>query len=30
MAEVAIPRDVFAELLQRIAALRSPPAHVPI
>jgi hypothetical protein len=26
MAEVAIPRDVFAELLQRIAALRSPPA----
>ena len=27
-AEVAIPRDVFAELLQRIAALRSPPAPV--
>jgi hypothetical protein len=26
MAEVAIPRDIFAELLQRIAALRSPPA----
>jgi len=29
MAEVAIPRDVFAELLQRIAALRWPPAPVP-
>jgi hypothetical protein len=29
MAEVAIPRDMFAELLQRIAALRSPPAPVP-
>jgi len=28
MAEVAIPRDVFAELLQRIAALRSPPGCV--
>ena len=26
MAEVAIPREIFAELLQRIAALRSPPA----
>jgi mono/diheme cytochrome c family protein len=29
MAEVAIPRDVFAELLQRIAALRSQPAPTP-
>ena len=29
MAEVAIPRDMFAELLQRIAALRWPPAPVP-
>jgi len=28
MAEVAIPRDVFAELLRRIAALRSPPGCV--
>lgn len=25
MAEVAISHDIFAELLQRIAALRSPP-----
>ncbi len=25
MAEVAIPRALFAEILQRIAALRSPP-----
>lgn len=25
MAEVAIPRDIFAELLRRIADLRSPP-----
>jgi hypothetical protein len=29
MAEVAIPRDLFAELLRRIAALRSPPAPAP-
>jgi hypothetical protein len=29
MAEVAIPRDIFAELLQRIADLRSPPAPTP-
>jgi hypothetical protein len=29
MAEVAIPRDIFAELLQRIAALRSRPAPTP-
>ncbi len=29
MAEVAIPRDVFAELLQRIAALRSQLAPTP-
>jgi hypothetical protein len=29
MAEVAIPRDVFAELLKRIAALRSRPAPTP-
>jgi hypothetical protein len=29
MAEVAIPRDVFAELLQRIAAQRSQPAPTP-
>jgi hypothetical protein len=28
MAEVAIPRGIFAELLQRIAAQRSPPALV--
>jgi hypothetical protein len=28
LAEVAIPRDVFADLLQRIAALRSSPASV--
>jgi hypothetical protein len=25
VAEVAIPRQLFAEILQRIAALRSPP-----
>lgn len=25
MAEVAIPRQLFAEIMQRIAALRSPP-----
>ncbi len=29
MAEVAVPRDVFAELLQRIAALRPRPAPTP-
>ena len=29
MAEVAIPRDMFADILQRIADLRSPPAPVP-
>jgi hypothetical protein len=29
MAEVAIPRDIFAQLLQRIADLRSPPAPAP-
>ena len=29
MAEVAIPRDMFAELLRRIAALRSRPAPSP-
>jgi hypothetical protein len=29
MAEVAIPRDMFADILQRIADLRSRPAPVP-
>jgi hypothetical protein len=29
MAEVAIPRDIFAQLLQRIVDLRSPPAPAP-
>jgi hypothetical protein len=29
MAEVAIPRDIFAQLLQRITDLRSPPAPAP-
>jgi hypothetical protein len=29
MAEVAIPREIFAEIVQRIADLRSPPAPVP-
>jgi hypothetical protein len=28
VAEVAIPRQLFAEILQRIAALRSPPVAV--
>ncbi len=29
MPEVAIPRQVFAEILHLIAALRPPPARVP-
>ncbi len=29
MAEVAIPRQLFAEILRLIAGLRSPPALVP-
>jgi hypothetical protein len=29
MAEVAISRDIFADILRLIAELRSPPARVP-
>jgi hypothetical protein len=29
MAEVALPRHVFADVLRLIAALRSPPVCVP-